>query len=1003
MSGESKPRQFTYDAFASYATDPDRDLVRDVEDFVESLHRDRLLSREFREELKVCVDGQDFRIPRPDSSDPKTFEQILRKVVRECQESSRCLLVFSGSDTSSHPWINAEIEWWREQPGFGPIFFVLTHGQLGNYLGENGSTAYRKAAENLLPDALTRDRRGLNELWFDLRGYHSRSGWRRWRRSLLARTLRAESRKWNIVRDYNEERFKLATQILALRLEKDLSKEDVLPKWKSAWRLKQRLRRLRFWTAGILFFGGVVLADRTMEAQRIEELTGTAQAAVNEQEYERAMKAALRGVPLDGSFFWRRGWSDVGIKKLLAVLAGASQMSPYAKQLKNDDYENGARMPFRTAEFDPDAKRIVTASNGGSVVIWDLLTGKKLTTCIQDQVFAGYAAPPGSTSWVRDTRFGQTAETILSAGRYGAWIWTPDCKTCSAHGTASCELKSPMVGHSADVRTAMFNSNWTKVVTTSDDETVKEWDVTTGRELDKFKLPESDFAKGYRYTTGAEYSPDGKSIVVSRRDGLIAIMDVQTRKAQQILQSSGAAVWSAHFNRTGQQVIASSGNGNVTIWDVRTGRPAAFFWQASGVGKSTFSPDERYILTTSLDNVARIWDVATLQQIFTLKGHARSLTSAAFSPDGQKVVTTSDDGTARIWNIGTSILPLMMNASSKSIQCGTVSNDGRKFAAGTSDGSVIIYDVSTKGELTPGPSFRGGPGAVTSVSFGRNSATLIVATAAGRITRWHTDSQSAELVAELPPGDAYAASSPDGNLVAIASSLDAAQYSDKVMNISERTSTALAEAAQITGIEFDRGGSRIAGATDIGLKGQQFAFVWDARSGRKLQKLGNPGKVLSAHFNRNSTLLATSTIDRKAVIWDLASGKQLQVLTGHTYDVNSARFSLDGKRLVTASSDRTVRIWDVETGVSMLKFTVGREANDAFFVNDDNQIIVITASGHILTYDVSWIRERDRKLVVRTCIEKLPNIDEDGLCSRIGPFSSTFWRQLLVGSGNIQR
>jgi WD40 repeat protein len=98
--------------------------------------------------------------------------------------------------------------------------------------------------------------------------------------------------------------------------------------------------------------------------------------------------------------------------------------------------------------------------------------------------------------------------------------------------------------------------------------------------------------------------------------------------------------------------------------------------------------------------------------------------------------------------------------------------------------------------------------------------------------------------------------------------------------------------------------------------------------------------MLSAHFNRNSSLLATSTIDRKAVIWDLASGKQLQVLTGHTYDVNSARFSSDGKRLVTASSDRTVRIWDVETGVSMLRFTVCREANDAFFVNDDNPIIV---------------------------------------------------------------
>lgn len=191
---------------------------------------------------------------------------------------------------------------------------------------------------------------------------------------------------------------------------------------------------------------------------------------------------------------------------------------------------------------------------------------------------------------------------------------------------------------------------------------------------------------------------------------------------------------------------------------------------------------------------------ATLEQVFALKGHARSLTSASFSPDGKQILTTSDDGTARIWNIGTSILPLVVTASSKAIQCGAISNDGRKLAVGTSDGSVVVYDVSPAGKLAPGPAFRAGPGAVTSVSFGQDSASLIVATAAGRITSWHTDSESAEPIAELPPGDSYAASSPDGSLVAIASGLDATQYSDKVMNFREHTSAALAEASRMTGV-----------------------------------------------------------------------------------------------------------------------------------------------------------------------------------------------------------
>jgi WD40 repeat protein len=152
--------------------------------------------------------------------------------------------------------------------------------------------------------------------------------------------------------------------------------------------------------------------------------------------------------------------------------------------------------------------------------------------------------------------------------------------------------------------------------------------------------------------------------------------------------------------------------------------------------------------------------------------------------------------------------------------------------------------------------------------------------------------------------------------------------------------------------------------------------------------------VLGAHFSRDGSLLATSTIDRKAIVWDLSSGTRVQMFQQHTYDVNSARLSSDRTRLVTASSDRTVRIWDVETGESMIKFAVGREANDAFFANDDKEIIVVTASGDILIYDVSWTKERNKELKIRTCVEKLPDIDDDGLCSRSGLFSRAFWRQL---------
>src|SRR5262249_10434572 len=70
-----------YDAVATYATDPDRDLVRDVETFVEGLHRDRLMPKEFRTALAMCVDGHDFQIPRPGPGTSRTIDDLMHDVV----------------------------------------------------------------------------------------------------------------------------------------------------------------------------------------------------------------------------------------------------------------------------------------------------------------------------------------------------------------------------------------------------------------------------------------------------------------------------------------------------------------------------------------------------------------------------------------------------------------------------------------------------------------------------------------------------------------------------------------------------------------------------------------------------------------------------------------------------------------------------------------------------------------------------------------------------------
>jgi len=49
-------------------------------------------------------------------------------------------------------------------------------------------------------------------------------------------------------------------------------------------------------------------------------------------------------------------------------------------------------------------------------------------------------------------------------------------------------------------------------------------------------------------------------------------------------------------------------------------------------------------------------------------------------------------------------------------------------------------------------------------------------------------------------------------------------------------------------------------------------------------------------------------------LWEVDTGRELFVLSGHTGWVFSVAFSPDGKLLASGSKDKTVKLWEVTTG-----------------------------------------------------------------------------------------
>jgi len=123
------------------------------------------------------------------------------------------------------------------------------------------------------------------------------------------------------------------------------------------------------------------------------------------------------------------------------------------------------------------------------------------------------------------------------------------------------------------------------------------------------------------------------------------------------------------------------------------------------------------------------------------------------------------------------------------------------------------------------------------------------------------------------------------------------------------------------------------------------ARIWDLVSGRCIQVLpGGVSPIFWASFDpeAESNEVATASADGTATIWK-RSGEVQQVLHGHEDNVVMVTYSANSTRLLTASQDRTARMWEALSGMCIREFRGHTDTVQSAFFSGDSRLAV-TAS-----------------------------------------------------------
>lgn len=330
--------------------------------------------------------------------------------------------------------------------------------------------------------------------------------------------------------------------------------------------------------------------------------------------------------------------------------------------------------------------------------------------------------------------------------------------------------------------------------------------------------------------------------------------------------------------------------------------------QSGGFDGIAFSPDGKLMASGSVDQTARISDLATQTEVGMVGGFGERVSGVEFSADGQSIVLIGVFGQIRVYQLSV-VLQRGLIAKVRDIE-GIIdlafSPDERSFATISPSGTLALWDRQSRSQIR----------SINFPRYLRMSFPRLAFSPNGEQVAWVTGDalrlmrvESGEISTNSIDGNHEANAitfSPDGRELAFGCGK---QLLIREL-VSGREQRFAATDDEVFAIEYSPDGKLIAFGDRQGS-----VTLCERASGRLLSKKekAHAPHVYDVEMSPDGKLLATCGADSTIKLWHVQpDGLQEPpaTLRGHMGYVIHVAFSPDGTRLVSACGDQTLKIWD---------------------------------------------------------------------------------------------
>lgn len=516
------------------------------------------------------------------------------------------------------------------------------------------------------------------------------------------------------------------------------------------------------------------------------------------------------------------------------------------------------------------------------------------------------------------------------------------------------KLWEPVQAHGDRFDGLAISPDGSLIATTSWDHTLKVFDVKTGDI--RFELPEFEYrlrklsfspngrwiAAGPFWQDGGAaliidvaqqkvaqqfpdedqliptFAPDGGQIATGTRDGKIVLWDWDGSELKQteswdVSPTESDRLYSLEFSNDGTRLV--SGSNSVQVWDVSNSPTELAALKVGGrVYWLSLHPQDNKVAFFTVDGI-RLWcygeRIEEHRSVNSLEGR---IFDARFSADNRQIAAIASEFQAYAPNEFSSqkgaVAILSDSGSTMRVLEETYAGigwapDSQRLALGASqDHMVKLVDARTgdakqtfSGHTTPSLPFVDSSGE-SIISVGWDGAIRVWDIHSTKLIRTFptitTDGRKLDLIAISPRGD----------FVALVFKFEGAVEIWDV-NREEQIKKLPLHGLFAWQIEFSDDGKLVfVGGSDGKLT------MFEVESAQELNHFdGHRGEVMSTAISPNQNQIVSGDSTGRVIVWDVASASRLVTLNGVGEAVTSLDWSSDGLSIVAGRNDGTVHIW----------------------------------------------------------------------------------------------